>query len=100
MDTDLFFTHTLNLLVHTSGEEVPVQVRIPSEPLPNTISLNDMFRSCHGGKEFHRGVMHTWKELNARYPGHKVPIRVVADLVRSCPVCQKVRLDFGYVYRL
>ena len=56
-----------------------------------------MFRSCHGGKEFHRGVMHTWKELNARYPGHKVPIRVVADLVRSCPVCQKVRLDFGYV---
>ena len=42
MDTDLFFTHTLNLLVHTSGEEVPVQVRIPSEPLPNTISLKSL----------------------------------------------------------
>ena len=94
-DYPLFLTHTLNLLVHSDSEE-PERVSTLLDISSNTLSLDDMFRSCHGGKELHRGVLHTWKELNERYPGHAVPLRVVGELIRNCPVCQKVRLKYTY----
>jgi hypothetical protein len=30
--------------------------------------------------------------LNARFPGHKIPYRVVSEFVENCAICQKDRL--------
>jgi hypothetical protein len=51
-----------------------------------------MFASFHGGKKFHYGVRRTWLDLNDRYPGHSIPLRVISDLVSSCTTCQKNNL--------
>jgi hypothetical protein len=55
-----------------------------------------MFASVHGGKNFHRGALATFNDLNVRYPGHKVPIQVIRDMVAECPTCQKVRIGMKY----
>jgi hypothetical protein len=55
----------------------------------------------HGGtsdsSEPHWGAQRTWKELNDRFPGHRIPFRFVVDFIASCPTCQKTRLGMkGY----
>lgn len=56
------------------------------------LTIDDILRSVHGGRNFHWGARQTWLDLNKKYPGHQIPYRVVADFVATCPTCQKDRL--------
>ena len=60
------------------------------------LSIKELFDSVHGGRNFHRGVLQTYKDLNEKYPGHNVSIQVIRDMVAECPVCQKVRISMNY----
>ena len=97
-DKDVFFEHVLNLLVHTGHEdEESSQVGISSlHSINQKISLPDMFYSCHGGRNFHRGVKATYQALNEKYPGHVIPIRIIKEMIEECPTCQKVRIMYEY----
>jgi hypothetical protein len=55
-----------------------------------------MFDNVHGGRNFHRGALATYKDMNVKYPGHKVSLKLIQDMVSECPTCQKVRLDMNY----
>ncbi len=99
-DTDQFFTAVLNILVdHTDDTPDDFLYDLSSSPsqpdsIPVTIpkpTLTQMFDSVHGGRNFHKGVKPTWVALRDKYPGHSIPLKIVADLVSSCPTCQKVR---------
>ena len=55
-------------------------------------SPEEVFRMVHGGRMGHHGARRTWKWLNEHFPGHKIPYRVIEELVATCPTCQKLRL--------
>ena len=55
-------------------------------------SIEAIFKSVHGGKVGHWGVRSTWKLLNKIYPGHGMSMKVIADFISACPICQKNRL--------
>jgi hypothetical protein len=55
-----------------------------------------MFHTIHGGSNFHPGIKRTYEAMNTSFPGHKIPIRVIADLISECPTCQKVRLGMDH----
>jgi hypothetical protein len=61
-----------------------------------TLSVDQMFDSVHGGVNFHRGVIQTYKDLNKMFSGHKIPIRIIEDKVAECTTCQIARLGMGY----
>jgi exodeoxyribonuclease III len=54
-------------------------------------SATELLKTVHGGNFLHQGARRTWLLLNDIYPGHKVPLRTVAEFVESCSVCQKHR---------
>ena len=72
-DTDAFFTAVLNVLVP-----------------PSPMTIDDMFKSVHGGKNLHRGVAFTHRALNQKFPGHKIPVRIIQDKIETCSTCQKI----------
>ena len=43
----------------------------------------------HGGNFLHQGARRTWLLLNQIYPGHRIPLRTIAEFIESCPICQK-----------
>jgi hypothetical protein len=98
-DIDQFFTAVLNVLVGgpgtSSSNEEEVLFELDTMATPPKLTLSEMFTSVHGGKNFHYGVRRTWLDLNDRYPGHSIPMRVIGDLVSSCPTCQKTNLAMG-----
>ena len=75
--------------------DVPVQVR-NNLCNNNFLSVKELFDTVHGGRNFHRGVLQTFKDMNSTFPGHKIPIQVIRDMVAECPVCQKVRTGMTY----
>ena len=40
----------------------------------------------------HHGVRKTWLALTKHFPGHRIPIRLIEDLISRCAICQKHRL--------
>ncbi len=60
------------------------------------LSVDDMFATVHGGVNFHRGALATWKDLNKQFPGHKIPLRVIQDKVAECTTCQIARIGMEY----
>ena len=56
------------------------------------LTVDSLFAKVHGGKVGHWGVRHTWKLLNKFFPGHGLSLRVISDLINTCPICQKNRL--------
>ena len=59
---------------------------------PRMVTDPDHFlKQVHGGRNFHHGVAITWARLNKNFPGHRIPIRYVADYIKACPTCQKNR---------
>lgn len=54
--------------------------------------VRGMLAAVHGGRSGHHGSRKTWELLNKHFPGHRVPISVVAEFVSTCPVCQKDRI--------
>lgn len=67
---------------------------ISSEEGASAISdtARELFVTVHNARRGHVGVSRTYSRLNNEHPGHGIPIRVIQDLVRECPTCQKDRL--------
>ena len=61
------------------------------------LTVDEMFSTVHGGVNFHRGVLQTWKDLNEQFPGHNIPHRVIEEKVAMCATCQKARDNMRYV---
>lgn len=100
-NTDItnFFDHALALLLSIIPSDTePVQVSTTHSfcHISEKLTLGQMFASVHGGRHFHPGIKRTFEAMNTKYPNHKVPIRVIADLISECPTCQKVRLALEY----
>jgi hypothetical protein len=99
-DYNVYCNAVLALLVHshpTDFESGQVSTNLFNNvSIPKKLSLGEMFTAVHGGRQFHRGIKSTWIKLNEQFPGHAIPIRVVAELVSECPTCQKVRLSYEY----
>ena len=55
--------------------------------------LQRMFKCCHSCYKGHWGARTTYAEFNKQFPGHRIPYAVIADMVATCPVCQKTRLE-------
>ena len=53
--------------------------------------LTAALASVHNARMGHHGAARTMDLLHRYYPGHKVPHRLVAEFVRDCPSCQKLR---------
>ena len=58
----------------------------------DTDALKDLLLRAHGGRQGHWGLSKTCKLLSELYPGHKIPVRIIADFIATCPICQKERL--------
>ena len=52
----------------------------------------EMFWEVHGGRQFHKGIRRTYLDLNDRFPGHRIPRRIVEEWIFECAKCQKDRL--------
>jgi len=52
----------------------------------------EILKQVHGGRVGHWGARETWLQLNKRFPGHKIPYRLIQEFVATCPICQKDRL--------
>lgn len=63
-----------------------------AQQLPPPATAKEYFLRVHGGRNGHFGAKRTWKALNKYFPGHRIPFKVIEDLVSSCAVCQKDRL--------
>jgi hypothetical protein len=70
----------------------------PSSPQPNTMppetpapqrTIETLFNSVHNARVGHNGLRRTWKLLNNWYPGHKIPVARIRDLIDACPICLK-----------
>jgi hypothetical protein len=77
---------TLSTLFHATNED------LANAPDYSVFPPRQLFEQVHGKRNLHHGTRRTWQLLNENFPGHCIPYRVVADLVASCPVCQKDRL--------
>ena len=49
------------------------------------------FDACHNARTGHHGVGRTYQLLHRLFPGHKITIDMVRDMVYDCGVCQKLR---------
>jgi len=47
--------------------------------------------ASHKGTQGHGGMRKTYKVLCAKYPGHQIPQKLVAEYIAECPECQKIR---------
>jgi hypothetical protein len=94
---DSFMVHTLILLLSSGSSVTESPEPLNLSPIsPQKLSLLDMFNTVHGGRNFHPGIKKTYEAMNTSFPGHKIPIRVIADLISECPTCQKVRLGLDH----
>jgi hypothetical protein len=84
-----FVTNVLYMLVNSPLRDDDISVC-------NVLTVSEMFSNIHGGRNFHRGSLATYKVLNEQYPGHKIPLQVIQDMVSECPTCQKVRFGMNY----
>jgi hypothetical protein len=66
-------------------------VKNAPSPLPSA-PPEQLLSHVHGGRMGHHGTRKTWLLLNHHFPGHRIPIALVADFVSACPICQKDRL--------
>jgi hypothetical protein len=55
-------------------------------------TLEEALGHVHGGRMSHSGIRQTWLRLNEFFPAHRIPYRIVAEFVATCPICQKDRL--------
>jgi hypothetical protein len=58
-------------------------------------SPQELFDAVHGGRMGHFGSRRTWMALTKYFPGHKIPFRVIEEMVADCGVCQKDRLGMS-----
>ena len=51
----------------------------------------EAFDSVHNSRMGHHGAGRTYSLLHRKYPGHKISMEMVRDMVYDCPWCQKLR---------
>jgi len=69
----------------------PIVAPVP----PQGPRAREMFDQVHGGTSFHQGLARTVAKLDKQFPGHGIPVTVVADWILTCAHCQKYRLGRG-----
>ena len=84
LGSSMFITAFLNLLVSSDSlEDSENAVSTPAKITPtvhtNTLTVEEMFASVHGGRNFHRGIHETYKRLGEKYPGNTIPLHIVND---------------------
>ncbi len=90
---DTFLSNTLAFMLSSGSPETESPEPPNLSPIsPQKLSLLDMFHTVHGGRKFHPGIKRTYEDFNTNFPGHKISIRVIAELISECSTCQKVRL--------
>ena len=72
-------------------EESEMANQVMEEVEVKPFSVDEALRQVHNSRVGHHGSLRTWKKLRDVYPGNNVPLGVVEDFVRECPVCQKHR---------
>ena len=55
-------------------------------------TMYEVFDQVHRSTLGYYGARATLKLLNKLFPGHCIPYHVIADMVATCPICQKFRL--------
>ena len=65
-------------------EEMQAQTSIAN------LTLHDILKEVHDGVGGHRGVKHTWLEVQKRYPAAEVTLEQVRRYVDECPTCIKI----------
>lgn len=55
------------------------------------LTIETILQQVHGGRSLHYGAAETWRRAKEFHPNAHIPIQVVRDWVRECPMCQKLR---------
>ena len=66
---------------------------VQGKPKHAWVSADALIESVHNDVEGHKGWVRTWQDLNKEFPGHHVTQQYVAEYIRTCKYCQKLRLD-------
>jgi phospholipid-translocating ATPase len=62
---------------------------------PLLLSQSDILHMCHDDRAGHLGVKRTWTLIQERYPESRISMHTVAEFIRDCAVCQKVRTNLA-----
>ena len=60
--------------------------------------ISELLHQIHGHRGGHHGVARTWELLNEKCPGHRIPYKIVLDFVKSCGICQKLRVGLEHTF--
>jgi hypothetical protein len=60
--------------------------------------LTEILGQVHGHRGGHHGIARTWDLLNQKFPGHRIPYKIVYDFVKECSVCQKFRIGLDKTF--
>ena len=87
---------TVEHLADVLAASTPTQLALVEPEVLDTagtpVSPDDIISKVHGGRSAHHGIRRTWLQLNQHFPGHRIPLKTVAEFVERCPICQKNRL--------
>ena len=86
------YIHMLSTILTSPAADTPpesdTRALIPS-PYKDP---KELLHQVHNSRMGHHGIRRTYLLLNSHFPGHRIPYRVVAEFVTTCPICQKERL--------
>ena len=60
--------------------------------------ISEILGQVHGKRGGHHGIGRTWDLLNQKFPGHRIPYRIVYDFVNECGICQKFRIGLNKTF--
>ncbi len=93
LNCDTFcYIHMLQSILDSDtivGEDLPTTPTLIPSPYKDP---KEVLHQVHNSRMGHHGVRKTYLLLNTHFPGHRIPHKVVADFVSTCPICQKERL--------
>lgn len=68
-------------------------------PTPPPDELQQAFDIVHSARSGHHGTDRTYQLFTQRFPGVHIPFTVIAEMVRQCPWCQKLRATMNIALR-
>lgn len=69
------------------------------KPSDEVLTPKEMFAAVHGGRRGHWGIKTTYEKMNREFPGHRVSLKAVTEMVESCPTCQKDRMGMTFTVK-
>jgi len=97
-DTDIdptiqtFSYFTNFLMMEHSFFASNLQIDNPHNGNKQNLNATELVMLCHSDLLCHRGISRTYKKLCETFPGHKIPVSFVTDVIATCSVCQKARI--------